>query len=680
MIRKIGVSISLWFIFSLPHGFAKPEKHSQWTISLSKKELKVGETVDVVFHVAIDKGWYVYATDFDSLVGPLITHFVFQKNSSYDLIQKTNSIKSTRKYDKVWEGEISYFTGSGEFRQSIKILELPLQISGMIEYQECSDIEGKCVQHEEDFSIISSPQKTTNDIKPFVLQSKKTDDSSVTDSSSHQVELEKIKTPSTGNTFSNLWQFFLLAFGAGLAALLTPCVFPVIPMTVTYFIKESKSRKKAILKALWYGTSIILIYTTIGTVIAKVNGPEFATWLSTHWIPNILFFLVFIVFALSFFGMFEILLPSSWVNRMDHLSERGKMAGVFFMAFTLVLVSFSCTGPIVGSILVESSRGGFIKPIVGMFGFSLALAIVFTGLAIFPEWLSKLPKSGGWLNVVKVVLGFIELALAFKFLSTADQVYHWHLLDRETMIVIWASIFFVAGLYLLGLFRLPHDSEAKFIAVPRLVLGISCFAFVFYLLPGLVGAPLKNLSGYLPPLATQDFSLYAFSRGDSKTNSICDEHPLYSDFLFFPHGLRGYFDYEEGLACAKKLNKPVFLDFTGHSCTNCRQMEEKVWSNPEILKLLRDEYIIIALYTDERKELPPHQWHTSTYDGKLKKTIGKYYTDFQITTFNTNALPFYCLIDTQGQLLVPPKGYDLKIDHFLAFLREGVKKFHNNQE
>lgn len=474
----------------------------------------------------------------------------------------------------------------------------------------------------------------------------------------------------------SLFRFAFLAFLAGLAALLTPCVFPMIPMTVTFFTKSSTSQADSIKKGIIYGISIIVIYTLSGTIVSWINGPEFANWLSTHWLPNLFFFGVFVIFALSFLGLFEITLPSRFVNKVDKQSDRGGYLGVFFMAFTIVLVSFSCTGPIVGSILVASAGGAVIKPIVGMFSFSLALALPFSIFAIFPHWMQKLPKSGGWLNSVKVVLGFLELALGLKFLSIADQVYHWGILDREVYLAIWIVIFALTGFYLLGKITLPHDSKVEKTGVIRLMLAIITFSFVVYLIPGMFGAPLKALAGYLPPVASMDFSL---SNGQgyapvSEGNQLCDP-PKYADILHFPYGIQGYFDLNQAVRCSKEQDKPIFIDFTGHGCVNCREMEARVWSDPVVLKILKEKYIVVALYVDDKTELPKSDWYTSSYDNKVKKTIGKQNADYQITKYTNNAQPLYVLMDSDQNLLVEPKAYDLSIPNFIQFLNEGLLNY-----
>ena len=477
----------------------------------------------------------------------------------------------------------------------------------------------------------------------------------------------------------SLLSFMIIAFLAGLAALFTPCVFPMIPMTVTFFTGKAKSRKRGIRNALIYGFSIILIYTLIGSVVAPFMGPEIANDLATNWIPNLIFFVVFVVFALSFFGLFEITLPSSWVNKVDQQADKGGITGIFFMAFTLVLVSFSCTGPIVGSILVQAAGGQILKPILGMFAFSAAFAIPFTFFAIFPEWLNSLPKSGGWLNSVKVVLGFLELAFALKFLSIADQAYHWELLDREVYLAFWIVIFTLMGFYLLGKIRLPHDSLMEMISVPRLILSMIVFTFVVYLIPGMFGAPLKALAGYLPPISTHDFNVMEF-RNTAQSGvgidkeKLCDQ-PKYSDFLHFPHGIDGYFDYKQALSCAREQKKPIFIDFTGHGCVNCREMEARVWSDPEVLKRLEKNFIVLALYVDDKTELPESEWYTSEYDKKIKKTLGKQNADLQIRKFKNNAQPFYIILDQDERMLTEPKSYDLSISNFISFLEEGENAF-----
>ena len=483
----------------------------------------------------------------------------------------------------------------------------------------------------------------------------------------------------------NLWTFWVLSFGAGLTALLTPCVFPMVPLTVSFFSPPAESTgtrgSRGWKRAVLYGLFIVLIYVLAGTVVAQVNGPGFANWLSTHWLPNVFFFVVFLIFALSFLGAFELRLPHTLISRMDRMSSRGGWAGIFFMAFTLVLVSFSCTGPIVGSVLVLSAGGEVLKPVVGMFGFSLALALPFGLFAAFPGWLHKLPKSGGWLHEVKVILGFLELALALKFLSIADQVYHWGLLDREVYLSLWIVIFGLLGLYLLGKISIKHDVKDRGTNVSKLLLAIGTLSFTVYMVPGLFGAPLKALSGYLPPMGTQEFVMTAgkdhqedTDPGSAGSLANCPK-PKYTDLLQLPHGLQGYFDLAQARACAQIQNKPIFIDFTGHGCVNCREMEMRVWSDPRVLDILKKEYVVLALYVDEKTALAEETWYTSSYDGKVKKTLGKQNMDYQITKFTNNAQPFYVLMDADEQLLAEPRAYDLNIENFIAFLEEGITNY-----
>jgi thiol:disulfide interchange protein len=483
---------------------------------------------------------------------------------------------------------------------------------------------------------------------------------------------------------SPLLTFIILSFTAGLLALITPCVFPMIPLTVTFFTSSSSSRAQAIRKAFFYGFSIVLIYTVIGLIISATLGPSFVTFMSVHWLPNLIFFIIFIVFGLSFLGLFEITLPTSFVNRVDQQAEKGGYYGVFFMAFTLVLVSFSCTGPIVGSIIVQAFEGKEkIRPLLGMLSYSLAFAIPFTIFAMFPQLLARLPKSGGWLNVVKVILGFVEFALALKFLSMIDQVYHLKILDREIFIAIWIVISILLGMYLLGKFRLPHDTEIKIVSVPRLVMAIFPLVFAIYLLPGMFGAPLKALSGYLPPMNTHDFDLPGiireYSLEDGKGAMLCDE-PKYKSKFNLPHGLKAYFEYEQALKCAREKKIPLFIDFTGHGCQNCRLVEANVWSDPEVLKLLRNNFVIVALYNDDKTPLPKAERYTSKITNIDIETIGERNLDLEQMMFGVNSQPFYVILDPFTQKpLTDPVGYEPSITNYLEFLNSGIGNFNKKK-
>ncbi len=480
----------------------------------------------------------------------------------------------------------------------------------------------------------------------------------------------------------SLWSLLIEAILCGLLMLLTPCVFPMVPMTVSYFLKGSASPAAARFKALMYGVFIVVLYTlpiAILILVTWLAGGDDTTadifnWFSTHWIPNILFFIVFIVFAISFFGAFEIMAPSSLVNKSDRKSDQGGLGGIFFMALTLVLVSFSCTVPIVGTVLIQSVRGAFWTPILTMLVFSLAFALPFTLLALFPSFLKKM-KSGAWLNSVKVVFGFIELALAFKFLSMADQSYHWGLLDREVYLAIWIVIFSLMGLYLLGKIRFAHDDEpVEKLSIVRLGLVITVFSFVVYMIPGMWGAPLKALSGYLPPLESQDFNLYNPGGYSLAPMQESDSEMGRKYGLKMPLGLQGYYSIEEGLEAAKREGKPVFVDISGHSCANCREMENRVWSDREVFTMLRDEFILVALFTDDKSALKEEDWVT-TDTGKVLKELGAANAYTALQRFGVNGKPNYVILDEEGTPLSPVRGYDLSVSGFVAFLRQGLDAY-----
>lgn len=660
----------------------------EWTIQLEQTEDQ--SKAELIFEAKIPIGWYIYSNEFPADLGPIRAELDLISTDAFDIRDGLTAIDPKTKYEEIWDGEVTYFMGEGRFEQTIDLKQASGNITGILSYQMCSDLTGLCVNFEEDidlafsFASISPTENSTGQDQTIDSQTEETSEdlfnSVDTFTSTESDEVEKPSDIGSAEDISfdlpeeqqeSLWGFMILAFLAGLAALLTPCVFPMIPMTVSFFTGRAASKATGIRNAFIYGASIIGIYTIAGTAVSAIQGPEFANWLATHWLPNLFFFGIFIFFALAFLGLFEITLPSSLVNKVDEKAEKGGLIGVFFMAFTLVLVSFSCTGPIVGSILISSAGGELVKPILGMFSFSLAFAIPFTLFAIFPEWMNRLPKSGGWLNSVKVVLGFLELALAFKFLSIADQVYHWGILDRDIFLVIWIVIFAALGLYLLGKIRLPHDSPIDHIGVPRLLSALLTFMFVVYMIPGLWGAPLKYLSGYLPPLTTQQFKI-----GEGSSSQEAEREAVkYGDLLKIPFGIQGYFDYEEALAAAKKQGKPLLIDFTGHGCVNCRKMEENVWSDPQVLKRLKNDFVMVALYIDERLELPESDWYTSSYDDKVKKTMGKQNADFQITKFNNNAQPYYVILDHEERLLANPRGYETDIAEFIDFLDSASERF-----
>lgn len=489
---------------------------------------------------------------------------------------------------------------------------------------------------------------------------------------------QNIVITATPEVKKSLWGIFLAGLIGGFAALLMPCIFPMLPLTVSFFTKQSGSRANGISKALLYGLFIIIIYVALGMIITILFGSDALNALSTNGVFNFIFFLLLVAFAASFFGAFEITLPSSFVNKMDAKSDKGGLVGLFFMAFSLSLVSFSCTGPIIGTLLVEAaSKGERLGPAIGMLGFSIALAIPFGLFAMFPSLLKSLPKSGGWLNSVKVVLGFLELALALKFLSNVDLAYHWNWLDREVFLSLWIVIFGLMGLYLIGKIKFSHDSELKFLSVPRTFLAIVVFSFVMYMIPGLWGAPLKSISAFLPPSATQDFDLSA---------GIANASPAHSDGkvkkyaeIFHergtPKGFDPYYDYDQALETAKELKKPVLIDFTGWNCVNCRKMEANVWTDPNVAKLLKEGFIMAELFVDDRTELPVEEQIISTYSGKKIKNIGNKNSDFQASKFNSNSQPLYVIVDTEGNVLVPPSGANYDPVEYAKYLQSGIDAF-----
>lgn len=690
-------TLVVWLLVCLTATAQIRKDPTNWSAVVDKQPATVGAIVNVKIQVSINDGWHMYSNDLDPTIGPVPTTIKIASSDAFSLAGKATPVGVEEVFEDVWGAKVRQFKNKAVFIQKVKLLKPTATFAGTAEYQVCSDKDGVCLPPAEvEFSTSLKALTTTPATLTATTASVPTAGSATTKPTSETTVAAATPAPAlTGTTATDkpavaptsikkpevildetassadgsLWGFMLAAFLSGLVALLTPCVFPIIPATVSFFTNQQGGQWKALL----YGAFIIGIYVLIGTVVSRVNGPAFANFVSTHWLPNILFFAIFFIFGLSFLGLFEIVLPNSLINQADARSEKGGIAGIFFMAFTLVLVSFSCTGPIVGSLLVASAGGEVVKPILGMAAFSSAFAIPFTLFAAFPQWLKNLPRSGGWLNSVKVVLGFLELALALKFLSVADQVYHWGLLDREVFLSLWIVIFALIGFYFLGKIRLPHDSETKYVSVQKLLLAIATFSFVVYMIPGLWGAPLKALSGYLPPETSQDFNLT--NRQTSQSPNALTETPKYANLFHLPHGLQGFFDYKQALAYSKKVNKPIFIDFTGHGCVNCREMEARVWSDPAVLSRLQNDFVLLALYVDDKTELPESDWYTSTYDGKVKKSIGAQNADLQITKFNNNAQPHYCLVNSDGKLLVSPKNYDRSVDNFVAFLESGKAKF-----
>ena len=684
---KINFSILTILLLSFFPAVLKAQlkKEPIWKITSNKPEVKVGDVIEVSLTSVIEKDWYMYSNDMEP-IGPIPAEFTWKKDASYALVGKTKPIGSHKHYEEVWKGTVSTMKGTAKFIQKIKILKANPKVVIDIYFQECSEVTGMCMPpYDQKYELkglkvlAALDAKTTekNNVAKSVDTNKsniKVATSNVIDTSKSKAKIQQAPVPKEEEGFLS---FLIIAFLGGLIAVITPCVFPMLPMTVSFFTKKSTTRAQGITRAFTFGLSIVGIYASLGLVFAFFGlGPDFGNWLSTHWVPNILFFIIFLVFAASFLGMFEITLPHAFVNKIDSKSSMGNFIGIFFMAFTLALVSFSCTGPVVGSLLIEAVGGKFLKPLLGMASFGFGLALPFTLFAVFPSWLQNLPKSGGWLNSVKVVLGFVEIAFAFKFLSTADVVYHWGILDREIYLTIWIVIAFLLGMYLLGKLKFSHDSDMPFIGVPRFGLAIVSFCFGLYMVPGLFGAPLKALSGLLPPMSTQDFILGNENNHSTIQQSNNSEPKTkHSDFLHLPHGLTGYFDYKEALAASKATGKPIFVDFTGHACVNCRKMEEYVWAKPEVLKRLQNDFIIVSLYADERKELPENEWYTSARDGKVKKTIAQQNSDLQITKYHFSAQPQYIVIDGDEKQLSGPRFYDTDEAAFVKFLDDGKNAF-----
>ena len=479
-----------------------------------------------------------------------------------------------------------------------------------------------------------------------------------------------------GGSPQTLWGIFIAGVIGGFAAFLMPCIYPMVPLTVSYFTKQSGTRTKGIINALLYGLFIIVIYVALGMLVTLVFGASALNEAASSAWFNLLFFLIIIVFAISFLGAFEITLPSRFVNKMDEKSNQSGFLGLFFMAFTLALVSFSCTGPIIGYLLVEAvAEGALLGPAIGMLGFSVALAIPFMIFAFFPSLLKEMPKSGGWLNTVKVSLGFLELALAFKFLSNVDLAYHWGLLDREVFLAIWIVIFGLFGLYLLGKLKFSHDSDVPFISIPRLFFAIAVLSFTVYMVPGMWGAPLKALSAWLPPSPTQDFNLHQVGFTSATPQASSSVVKKYGDVFHAPHGIDAFYDYDQALEYARQVNKPVLLDFTGWSCVNCRKMEESVWPDPQVLKRLKEDYILVSLYVDDRTDLAPEEHYVSSFSGKKIRRVGQKWSDLQASRFGTNAQPYYVVVDNDGNQLVPAQAYNEDIQNYINFLDSGIAAY-----
>ena len=674
-------------------------------VEFDSKDLGNGE-YELIAKVTMDAGWHVYSVttpDTSFIIG---SDFIFKDNGNFELVGEIVEPKPHCEYDENFMENLCYHEKEVLFKQKIKVRSnSPFEIEGEFTYQTCNDATCLPPEYVEHTFKISPSAAPTNSAKDDASEEEAKDDtgsdSEETEEASNDadedeegedLEIDYTETEAEESAAEteiedteeekqeggrSMLGIFILSFLGGFAALLTPCVFPMIPLTVSFFTKQSKNRAKGIANAITYGVAIIVLYTLLGLLITVVFGSDALNAFSTNPYVNLAFFALLVVFAISFFGAFEITLPSSWVNKSDQASDKGGIVGIFFMAFTLALVSFSCTGPIIGTLLVEAASGGFQGPLIGMFGFSLALALPFALFAAFPGWLNSLPKSGGWLNSVKVVLGFIELAFAFKFLSTADLVWQAGILKREWFITIWIAIGFLLTLYLLGKYRMPHDSPTDKISVFRLLMAVVTLSFTIYLLPGLWGAPLKLISGFPPPMFYSE-SPNGFGGGGTAAvlPTSGGEIPEGADPEHCPHNLNCFHDFEEGRAYAKKVNKPILIDFTGWGCVNCRKMEEQVWSDPRVLEILREDVVLISLYVDEREELPEDQQYVSEVTGKKIRTVGNRWSEFQIKHFKANAQPHYLILGHDSmKALNGSTAYDPDIQFYIDWLEEGIAIF-----
>ena len=679
------LGLALWMGLSVNAQVADPVK---WSFSLeTTSELEV----ELVFKANIDPPWHMYSAHLPE-GGPIATKPWFNESDAYTLVDEIVEVTKPKiKFDEGFQMEVGTISGKAEFRQKVKLSGPGTHtITGEIEFQVCDDV--TCLPPKSDGFSFTVTVESSPELSGLIQTAEDTEDASSGESteaagdSSEAILSQADADPEANIAIAgvpamedekSLWGFFWLAFGLGLLALLTPCVFPMIPMTVSFFMQGSDNKARGFFRGLVFGLSIVAIYTSLGVIVSISNvGPNAANALSTHWIPNLIFFVLFVIFAFSFFGMFELVLPSSWVNKADSKVDKGGFGGAFFMALTTVFVSFSCTGPIVGALLVEAAGGLALKPILGMFGFALAFAIPFTLFAIFPSWLKGMPKSGGWLNAVKVVLGFIVLAFSMKFLLALDPSNK--ILTRELYLGIWIVLFFMLGMYFLGKIKFAHDSDLPHVTVPRLLLSVASFTFVIYLFLGLFGYELKNIAPLLPPKSPNglDLTQKAVYTGASSVATADQEGCMpvkYADKFHMPFGLKGFYDLEEGLACAEASGKPVLIDFKGHFCSNCKKMEAAVWSDPEVLNMLRNEFVIVALYTDDRTKLPESEWFTSEVDGKEKKTIGQQNIDFEIQNFQTNTIPLYVIMDAKGNVVNQPSGTNLDTQSYLSWLKEGSK-------
>jgi thiol:disulfide interchange protein DsbD len=672
--KKLFGIVLLFFCFAAQAQFPDPNAKIFDPVNWSYSSEKINDKeFDLLITAKIEKGWHLYS-QFIEEGGPIPTSFKFNPSAAYKLIGKvTESPKPVTAFDKNFNMQIAWHKDQVVFKQRISLNKPVTAITGVLEFMVCDD--QRCLPPAEvEFEIplvagsevITASENNTPDSAIVAGQ--------VIDTSSSMLASAVVSNKTASKAEGSLWAIFIAGFIGGLAAFFMPCIYPMIPMTVSFFTKQSGSRAKGIRSAIVYGVSIIIIYVALGLLITLIFGASALNEAASSATFNLLFFVVLIIFGISFLGAFEITLPSALVNKMDEKSNQSGFMGLFFMAFTLALVSFSCTGPIIGTLLVDAvSKGSYLGPAIGMLGFSSALAIPFTLFAIFPSWLKEMPKSGGWLNTVKVSLGFLEIALAFKFLSNVDLAYHWGIFNRDIFLIIWIVIFGMWSLYLLGKLRLSHDSEINFLSLPRLFFAMFILGFTIYMIPGLWGAPLKGISAWLPPQTTQEFDLY--SNAGSAVTKIETSGKKYAGLFHAPHGLDAFYDYEQGLAYAKSVNKPILIDFTGWSCTNCRKMEASVWPDKEVLRRLREDYVLISLYVDDKTELSVEEKYNSAFSGKKVSSIGQKWSDFQASKFGTNSQPYYVIADHTGTVLVAPQAFNLDVNNYIKFLESGKVAF-----
>ncbi len=682
--RKIKITTILFFIFInniAINAQVDPLSVVKWDFRVEQS----GCEATIIAKATIVKQWHIYAAHLPEGSFSLPTELILDKSTNYQLVGKLIEPKPEKEHDEIIGEDIFYHKGTVEFKQKIKILtDKDFTLKGIYTFSAC-DEKGCLPPFDDVFNLkvkgcTLNPQDTIIASEAIVTTIEDSAEKIVEHNAKTELSIQKeIVEKKDDSSNKSLIVIFFLAFLSGFAALLTPCVFPMIPMTVSFFTKQSKTKAQGIKNAIIYGVSIIVIYVLLGTIVTAVFGSDAMNALSTNVYFNILFFILLVVFAVSFMGAFEIILPSSWVNKADSASNKGGLIGIFFMAFTLALVSFSCTGPIVGTLLVQAATIGGLGPFVGMFGFSLALALPFGLFAAFPGWMNALPKSGGWLNTVKVVLGFLELALAFKFLSNADLVMDTHFLEREVFLAIWIGVFGVLAMYLFGFIKLPHDSPIQSLSVGRTLFGTLIVIFVIYLIPGMWGAPLKIISGFPPPMEYSESPRgvgYKPLPSVSSGNAAAHIEGTHTG----PQGIPAFHDLEEGLAYAKKVNKPVFLDFTGKACVNCRRMEEGVWGEPGVIELLTNEIVLVSLYVDDKRELPKEKQFVGEQNGREVEvtTIGKKWSIYQSTTYKTNTQPYYRILSTDG-IEIDNGSADYEhhgnVADFKAWLENGIAQF-----